>query len=323
MASQKRDDLLRPLSRTKAVRSLELRVLLKGLSRNISMTPHSHRLSMPSFAVALGAFLCVALPRNSLAVAAGESAWVASNDSKARLISGTPNIDGKPTLVAGVQLRMDPGWKTYWRNPGDSGVPPSFDFKGSKNLKQAELLYPAPHRIGDANGTAIGYDDEVIFPVKITPDHEDEPVELKLAFEYGLCKDLCIPNDVKLELTITPDQGEGDAMQLESALALTPKEAASGLLPAVEKVTAGLDGPKPEIIIDAVFPKDARDTDLFINGEETYVPVPKPEGPLTDGKQRFIVSFGGASEAAAVKGKTLTLTLVSDLGSTETTWKAK
>jgi DsbC/DsbD-like thiol-disulfide interchange protein len=278
---------------------------------------------MSPFAIVLGAFLCIALPRTALAATPGESAWVGSNDSRVRLISGTPDIDGKPTLVAGVQLRMDPGWKTYWRNPGDSGVPPSFDFKGSKNLKQAELLYPAPHRIGDANGTAIGYDDEVIFPIKITPDHEGKPVELKLAFEYGLCKDLCIPNDVKLELTIAPDHSKGDAMQLESALALTPKEAAPGLLPAIEKVTSDLDTPKPEITIDAVFPKDARDTDLFINGEETYVPVPKPEGPLTDGKQRFIVIFGSLSEATGLKGKTLTLTLVSDLGSTETAWKVK
>jgi len=218
---------------------------------------------------------------------------------------------------------MDPGWKTYWRNPGDSGVPPSFDFKGSKNLKLAELLYPAPHRIADANGTAIGYDDEVIFPVKITPEHEGEPVELKLAFAYGLCKDLCIPNEVSLELVLAPDGGKGDAMLLENALALTPKEAAPGLLPAVENVTADLDAPKPKITIDAVFPQGARGTDLFINGEETYVPVPKPDGPIADGKQRFSVDFGSAAEAAALKGKTLTLTLVSDLGSTETTWTAK
>jgi DsbC/DsbD-like thiol-disulfide interchange protein len=288
----------------------------------MSMTPQSHRF-VPLFGIVLGAFLCIVSARTVLARAPGESNWVASNDSRVRLISGKPDIDGKPTLVAGIQLRMDPGWKTYWRNPGDSGVAPSFDFKGSQNIKRAEVLYPAPHRIADANGTAIGYDDEVIFPVKITPEHEGEPVEIKLAFEYGLCKDLCIPNDVNLELTIPPDQGKGDAMQLDSALALTPKEAAPGLLPAVEKVTADLDVPKPELIIDAAFPKDARDTDLFIDGGETYVPVPKPEGPLIDGKQRFMVSFGDASEAAAVKGKTLTLTLVSDLGSTEAAWQAK
>jgi len=288
--------------------------------------PHSllsHSPGAPRLGLVVGALLCIAAPGIGLAASAGESAWVSSNDSKVRLVSGTPDIDGRPSLVAGVQLRMDPGWKTYWRNPGDSGVPPSFDFKGSKNLKRAELLYPAPHRIADANGTAIGYDDEVIFPVKITPEHEGEPVELKLAFAFGLCKDLCIPNEVSLELALAPDEGKGDAMLLENALALTPKEAAPGLLPAVENVTADLDAPKPKITIDAVFPQGARGTDLFINGEETYVPVPKPDGPIADGKQRFSVDFGSAAEAAALKGKTLTLTLVSDLGSTDMTWTAK
>jgi DsbC/DsbD-like thiol-disulfide interchange protein len=273
--------------------------------------------------LAIGAFLCIASPSISAAASPGESAWVSSTDSKARLVSGTPDIDGKPTLIAGVQLRMNPGWKTYWRNPGDSGVPPSFDFRGSKNLKQAVLLYPAPHRIADANGTAIGYDDEVIFPVKITPERDGEPVELKLDFEYGLCKDLCIPNEVSLALALAPHQGRGDAVLLENALALVPKEAAPGLLPAVENVTADLDAPKPTLAIDAVFPKGAREADLFINGEETYVPVPKPAAPLADGKQRFIVSFGSPAEAAALKGKTLTLTLVSDLGSTEAAWTVK
>ena len=65
-------------------------------------------------------------------------------------MSGTVELDGTPALIAGVQLRMDSGWKTYWKNPGDSGVPPSFDWAGSKNLKQAELLYPAPHSFADA-----------------------------------------------------------------------------------------------------------------------------------------------------------------------------
>ncbi len=302
---------------------LELRASRAKSSEPMFASLPPHRPLPSLLGLALGAFLCIASPSIEAAASPGESAWVSSTDSKVRLVSGTPDIDGKASLIAGVQLRMNPGWKTYWRNPGDSGVPPSFDFRGSKNLKQAVLLYPAPHRIADANGTAIGYDDEVVFPVKITPEREGEPVELNLAFEYGLCKDLCIPNEVNLKLVLSPDEGRGDAVLLENALALVPKEAAPGLLPAVENVAAELDAPKPKITIDAVFPQGARETDLFINGEETYVPVPKPEAPLADGKQRFIVSFGSAAEAAALKGKTLTLTLVSDLGSTETAWTAK
>ncbi len=279
--------------------------------------------AVPPLSFALGAALCIVSPTGGLAASAEELAWTASNTSKVRLVSGTLDIDGKPSPIAGVQLRMEPGWKTYWRNPGDSGVPPSFDFKGSKNLKQAELLYPAPHRFGDANGTAIGYEDEVVFPVKITPERQDEAVDLKLTFEYGLCKDLCIPNEVSLELVLAPDAGKGDAMLLDNALALVPKPASPGALPSVGAVAADLDAAKPEMVIDAIFPPGARGTDLFIDGGETFVPVPKPLGPLADGKQRFVVSFGSAAEAAAIKGKPLALTLVSDLGSTETTWTAK
>ena len=124
-------------------------------------------------------------------------------------MSGTVDVDGAPALLAGIQLRMDPGWKTYWRNPGDSGVPPSFDWTGSKNLKHAEVLYPAPHRFADAGGTAIGYDDQVVFPVKLTPERDGEPIELKLAFAFGLCKDLCIPNDVSLGLTLDAECRQG------------------------------------------------------------------------------------------------------------------
>jgi len=259
------------------------------------------------------------------ALAAGGSAspWVGSTDSKVRLVSGAVDVDGASTVVAGVQLRMDPGWKTYWRNPGDSGVPPSFDWSGSKNLKHAEVLYPAPHRVADANGTAIGYDDEVVFPVKLTPEQAGEPIELKLAFAYGLCKDLCIPNEVNLGLALPTDEGKGDAMLLESFLARVPKPARDGLLPSVSKVDAKLDAEKPQLIIDAAFPPGATATDLFIDGGEVFVPVPKPLGPPADGKQSFAVTFVSPAEAAAIKGKTLALILSSDLGSTETEWKAE
>jgi DsbC/DsbD-like thiol-disulfide interchange protein len=259
----------------------------------------------------------------ALAASSSASPWIASTDSKVRLVSGTVDVDGAPTLVAGVELRMDPGWKTYWRNPGDSGVPPSFDWAGSKNLKHAELVYPAPHRFADAGGTAIGYDDQVVFPLKLTPERASEPIELKLVFAYGLCKDLCIPNDVTLGLTLGGDIGKGDALLLESALARVPKPASEGVLPSVTQVEAKLAAEKPELFIDVAFPPGATGTDLFIDGGDVFVPAPAPLGPIADGKQRFEVSFVSAAEAAALKGKTLALVVVSDQGSTETTWQAE
>jgi DsbC/DsbD-like thiol-disulfide interchange protein len=185
------------------------------------------------------------------------------------------------------------------------------------------VLYPAPHRVADANGTAIGYDDEVVFPVKLTPEQAGEPIELKLAFAYGLCKDLCIPNEVNLGLALPTDGGKGDAMLLESFLARVPKPARDGLLPSESKVDAKLDAEKPQLIIDAVFPPGATATYLVIDGGEVFVPVPKPLGRPADGKQSFAVTFVSPAEAAAIKCKTLALILSSDLGSTETEWKAE
>jgi suppressor for copper-sensitivity B len=277
----------------------------------------------PSFAFALGAILSIVTGGGALAAGASASPWIDSTYSKARLVSGTVDLDGKPMLIAGVQLRMTPDWKTYWKNPGDSGVPPSFDWSGSTNLKHAEVLYPAPHRFADANGTAIGYDDEVVFPVKLTPEREGEPVKLKLAFAFGLCKDLCIPNDVTLGLALGANVGKGDALLLETFLARVPKPAAPGVLPEVSGVEAKLDSDAPELVVDAVFPPGATGNDLFVYAGDVFVPVPRPLGPVADGKQRFAVTFATPSEAAAVKGKTLALTLVSDQGSTDAMWKAQ
>lgn len=273
--------------------------------------------------LAFGAILGVAAASAALAATASASAWIASTNSKVRLVSGTVDLDGTPTVLAGVQLRMNSGWKTYWKNPGDSGVPPSFDWSGSKNLKRAEVLYPAPHRFADANGTAIGYDDEVVFPVKLTPERAGEPIELKVAFAYGLCKDLCIPNDVSLGLALAPNVGKGDALLLESFLTRVPKPAKSGALPEVSGVEAKLDGDAFQLVVDAVFPPGATGNDLFVDAGDVYVPVPKSLGPVVGGEQRFAVIFASLSESTAVKGKTLALTLVSDQGSTETKWTAE
>ena len=89
------------------------------------------------------------------------------------------------------------------------------------------------------------------------------------------------------------------------------------------QVEAKLDAKKPELAIDVAFPPGATGTDLFIDGGDVFVPAPAPLGPIADGKQRFEVTFVSAAEAAALKGKTLALVVVSDQGSTETTWEAE
>lgn len=278
-----------------------------------------HRAALPVLAAYLGIGLCAAAHANEA------SPWVASTHSQARLISGTVDIDGTPTLLAGVQIRMDPGWKTYWKYPGDSGVPPDFDWSGSQNLQSAEVLFPMPLRFKDGDGTAIGYAKEVVFPVKVTPERAGEPVKLKLSINYGLCMDLCIPNQVSLSLTLPAgaSQESAESSLLADALAHVPKQATPETVPRVTGIAANLDGPEPTIKVDALFGPDATETGLFIEAGDIFVPVPKPLGPLAEGRQSFMVPFGSAKEAAALKGKTMRLVLGSAQGASETTWTAE
>ena len=266
--------------------------------------------------------VCVALAGASLAASPGESPWVGETFSKVRLVSGSVAGMSDGQMIAGVQIRLEPGWKTYWRMPGDSGVPPTFDWSGSKNLRSAEVLYPAPHRFTDASGTAIGYEDEVVFPVMVTPERLDEPVELKLNVDYGLCKTLCIPSQASLSLELPPHTvGKGDDPLLSRFFDLVPKPAETDRLPSLGGVEAKLDDAKPQLIIDVNFPDGATGTDLFVEAPSgAFVPVPKPLGPVESSKQRFVVSFASPAEAAAIKGKPLTLTLVSDEGAREASW---
>ena len=278
----------------------------------------------PSFRLLAGSLVfSVSLSAACLAASPGESPWVKESFSKARLVSGTVGGSDKGELLAGVQIRLEPGWKTYWRTPGDSGVPPSFDWSGSKNLKEAQVLYPAPHRFADASGTAIGYEDEVVFPVKITPERHGEPVELKLNVDYGLCKTLCIPSQASLSLELPPHTvgKEDDDPLLTRFFDLVPKPAETDRLPSLGAVEAKFDDAKPQLIIDVNFPDGATGTDLFVEEPSgAFVPVPKPLGPVESGKQRFVVGFASPGEAAAIKGKPLTLTLVSDEGASEASW---
>src|SRR5690606_17942397 len=101
------------------------------------------------------------------------------------------------------------GWKTYWRTPGDAGgLPPAFDWSASSNLASASVLFPAPSRFTDKSGNTIGYKGRVIFPVEIKPEDDAKPVSLKLAMQYGICKEVCIPVDANLEIELAPGETE-------------------------------------------------------------------------------------------------------------------
>lgn len=140
--------------------------------------------------------------------------------STVRLLSAPGPKAG--TYEAGVELKLPAGAHTYWKMPGDSGVPPVFSFNGSKNVDRAEIAFPVPQRISEEGLTAFGYATTVVFPVHVTPKDSARPAALHVDVTYAVCNKICVPAHGDATLTLEPG-GKGDsATTVETALAALP-----------------------------------------------------------------------------------------------------
>ena len=92
-----------------------------------------------------------------------------------------------------VELVLAPGWKTYWRSPGDAGIPPSFDWSGSENVKSVRIHWPVPAVFHTNGMQSIGYHDRLILPVEVTPENPGKPIRLQLQMDLGVCDEICLP----------------------------------------------------------------------------------------------------------------------------------
>jgi len=144
--------------------------------------------------------------------------------------------------MTALHLTMAPGWKTYWRSPGDAGIPPSFDWSGSENLRAVHFHWPRPH-VFTLNGmTTVGYKNDLVLPIEVIPVDPSQPVRLKATVELGVCDDICIPASLTLDSVIA-GPGAPDAV-IDAALADRPISARqaglSGIGCAVDPISDGL-----------------------------------------------------------------------------------
>jgi DsbC/DsbD-like thiol-disulfide interchange protein len=237
------------------------------------------------------------------------SPWEADAHSQLRLIAGS-NRAGQD-LRAGIDLELAPGWKTYWRYPGDSGVPPRFDFSASTNVALVEVLWPAPARFSDGGGFSIGYHDHVVLPLRIVPSVPGTPVQLRLKLSYAICEKLCVPAEGQAELTLRPGPSTLDN-ELAVAEARVPKPEKVGAeaplaIRAVRRVAEGDHG---KIIVDVAAPKDVP-VDLFAEGPtaEWALPLPEPRRSASPDLRSFAFELDGLPPDTKPEGAELTFTL--------------
>jgi DsbC/DsbD-like thiol-disulfide interchange protein len=248
--------------------------------------------------------------------AADASPWVEDINSAIRLIAGVNKSDVE-SLRAGIEIKMQPGWHTYWRYPGDSGVPPRFSFSGSDNVATVQVLYPAPHAFSDEAGTTIGYKDNVIFPLRVFPRQKDKPVTLRVQIDYAVCAKLCVPVEARAELTLDRTAGaDNAALAAAEAHVPTPITAAEAGLTARR---ANDDKRKPLVFVDLAA-STGQPVELFVEGPtaEWALPIPKPAQGAPAGHQHFGFELDGLPPGVDPKGPfELTFTIVRGGSATE------
>jgi DsbC/DsbD-like thiol-disulfide interchange protein len=268
---------------------------------------HAHQ------AAALAGSLLFATAAAAPARSADASPWDNGTHWATRLIAASATESG---LRAGLEIKLDSGWKTYWRYPGDSGVPPVFDFSGSENVSSVNVLWPVPQRFPDGSGGhAIGYAGHVILPLQVIPQAAGKPVTLRLKLAYGVCEKLCVPVETRAELPLAGRSSVHD-QAVAAAEARVPRPATLGdggklAIRAVRQEPASPPGSlRPRVIVDVAAP-DAAKVDLFAEGPTTDWALPLPEPvPSAPGMRRFAFELDGLPSGAKAAGAALRLTAV-------------
>jgi DsbC/DsbD-like thiol-disulfide interchange protein len=217
-----------------------------------------------------------------LPASASSSAWYSSEGGKVRLVTtGKPDQAGRIQGVLVIALK--PGWKTYWRDPGDAGVPPQLDITASTNVADSQLSFPAPQRHDDGYGKWAGYNHPVSLPVTFTLSAPNEPAVIDADIFLGICETICIPLQTRLTVDpgSDPDNAE-DAALVKAGLASLPSAAKSDF-----GVTV-LPGDHETLIVEARFPGDPKAADFFVAGERDYM-FGAPVRSEKDGKLIFTV----------------------------------
>ncbi len=160
-------------------------------------------------------------------VAAATGAWTDSGPVHARLVSAVAGAGTLATIPAGLEVRLDGDWKTYWRAPGDAGLPPTLTWDGSDNLRDATLAYPRPERLTLLNLQTFGYKHDVVFPIDLASNTVGQPLDLKLKLDLLVCAELCVPKQLALALTIPagPAAADPEAQLIAKARAGVPADA--------------------------------------------------------------------------------------------------
>ena len=155
------------------------------------------------------------------------------------ILPGWQMPDG--THVAALKFSLADGWKTYWRAPGDAGIPPRIDWRRSGNLGAVDIIWPTPEQTTTSGMRTIGYSHDLVLPLRLTPRQADRAITLEAALEIGICKDICVPVELTVAADLPPGTRDRDS-RIAAALAARPYTAAEAGVGRVACTLSPIDG---------------------------------------------------------------------------------
>lgn len=158
---------------------------------------------------------------------AASSPWFAHEHGAVRLVAGAAGGD---EVDLGLQFRMKPGWKIYWRSPGDAGFPPQANWAGSVNLARTELAWPSPERFSVLGIETLGYRNEVVLPVTAAPFEPGKEMALRARVRFLTCNDICVPYETDLALDLPSGADAPEAALIDRWRARVPRSGSGGPL---------------------------------------------------------------------------------------------
>ncbi len=253
----------------------------------------------------------VLAPQSGFAAASG---WAEEAQGRLRLISAQQSLAGE-AVDLGLEFDLQPGWKIYWRSPGDAGLPPRVDWSGSENLKQAEIAWPVPHRFSLFGLETFGYGDQIVLPVRAEAERPGAPLRLRAKVDYLLCEEICIPYTADLSLDLPPGEGARapQAFLIESFRGQVPGLGAERGLGITEvTLTGSLQAPRLQVTARSERPFQA--PDLLVEGPPGFT-FGVPEVRLSDGDKQATLSVAATTVLPdkVLEGKAVTVTVTDGL----------
>lgn len=252
------------------------------------------------------AFMLVSTPSQAMS-----GRWADNDQASVRLVSAVEAVGQVENLQFGMEFQLQPGWKIYWRSPGDAGLPPVPDWSQSRNVSAVEMDWPLPIRFELFGLQTFGYEDTVVFPLTVKSEKPGLPVSLSGTVSYLVCKEICIPHqaDVALDLPEGPGKASAKTHSIGQFIAKVPRNPASTGLRVQDSAIQARDEETVVLQVAVLDDRPLGSLELLVEGPDgSYFDAPTVSYNVDRTEAVLSATGGGVTqEQLAAVGATVTI----------------